>query len=146
MGRRAAITVGLLLLAGPTLQGAEFLETDNPALAVLPFSEAVKSGGMLYLSGQIGVLPGTDTLAPGGIRAEAKQVMENIKASLERHGSSLEKVVKCTVMIEDIADWPIFNEIYVTYFPGPKPARSAFGADGLALGASLEVECLAEAG
>jgi enamine deaminase RidA (YjgF/YER057c/UK114 family) len=70
--------------------------------------------------------------------------MDNIKRALERHGSSLDKVVKCTVMIENMGDWSAFNEVYVQYFPGPKPARSAFGADGLAFGALLEVECWAE--
>jgi reactive intermediate/imine deaminase len=83
-------------------------------------------------------------IAPGGIEAQSHQVMKNIKAILERHGSSLEKVVKCTVMIDNMSDWPAFNEVYVQYFPGPKPARSAFGADGLAMGALVEVECWAE--
>jgi len=141
----SAIVGCLLLLGGPVNHAAEYLQTDDAALSALPFSEAVRSNGMLYLSGQIGVLPGTTSLAPGGIQGETKQLMENIRAALERHGSSLAKVVKCTVMIDDIADWPAFNEIYVTYFPGPKPARSAFGADGLAFGAKVEVECLAEA-
>jgi reactive intermediate/imine deaminase len=140
----SAIVGCLLLLGGPVSHAAEYLQTDDPALSALPFSEAVRSNGMLYLSGQIGVLPGTTKLAPGGIQGETKQVMENLRAALERHGSSLAKVVKCTVMIDDIADWPAFNEIYVTYFPGPKPARSAFGADGLAFGAKVELECLAE--
>ena len=71
--------------------------------------------------------------------------MENIKSILERYGSSMDKIVKCTVMIADIAEWPAFNEVYVTYFPGPKPARSAFGAAGLALNGRVEVECWASA-
>lgn len=132
-----------LMLTSPT-QAAEYLGSKDPALSNLPFSEAVRSNGMLYLSGQIPTIPGTRDLAPGGIRGQAKQVMENIKAVLERNGSSLDKVVKCTVMIADMADWPAFNEVYVEYFPGPKPARSAFGANGLAFGALLEVECWAE--
>jgi enamine deaminase RidA (YjgF/YER057c/UK114 family) len=83
-------------------------------------------------------------MAAGGIEGQSRQVMDNIKRALERHGSSLDKVVKCTVMIENMGDWSAFNEVYVQYFPGPKPARSAFGADGLAFGALLEVECWAE--
>ncbi len=98
---------------------------------------------MLYLSGQLGNLPGSLELAPGGIEGEARQTRDNIKAILERYGSSLDRVVKCTVMMADIAEWPAFNEVYVTYFPGPKPARSAFAAAGLALGAKVEVECWA---
>jgi reactive intermediate/imine deaminase len=141
---RALLTASCLC-AALAVQGAEFLRSENPAFASLPFSEAVRSAGLLILSGQIGTLPGTTELAPGGIVAESRQVMENIKAALERHGSSLDRVVKCTVMIDDMADWPTFNEIYVEYFPGPKPARSAFGADGLAFGARVEVECWAEA-
>jgi reactive intermediate/imine deaminase len=137
--------VGALSLGCTSMaHGAEYLGSKDPALQNLPFSEAVRSNGMLYLSGQIPAIPGTTDIAPGGIRGQARQVMENIKAVLERNGSSLEQVVKCTVMIENMADWPAFNEVYVEYFPGPKPARSAFGADGLAFGALLEVECWAE--
>ena len=98
---------------------------------------------MLYLSGQLGIMPGTTDLAPGGIQGETRQAMDNIRSVLERNGSSMDRIVKCTVMIDDIAEWPAFNEVYLTYFPGPKPARSAFGADGLALGGRVEVECWA---
>ena len=109
----------------------------------LPFSDAVRVDHMLYLSGSIGVLPGTLDLAEGGIQGQTRQTLENIKATLDKYGSSMEDIVKCTVMIEDIAEWSAMNEVYVTFFPGHKPARSAFGADGLALGALVEIECLA---
>ncbi|MDX1646537.1 MAG: RidA family protein [Longimicrobiales bacterium] len=112
----------------------------------LPFSEAVRVGDMLYLAGQVGNRPGEMAVVEGGIQAEARQTMENIGAVLERHGSSLERVVKCTVMIDEIDEWGAFNEVYVEFFPGPKPARSAFGADGLALDAAVEVECWATVG
>ncbi|MFN2414598.1 MAG: RidA family protein [Pyrinomonadaceae bacterium] len=109
----------------------------------LPFSDAVRVGHMLYLSGQIGT-DQTFALVPGGMRAEAKQTMENVRRVLERHGSSMERVVKCTVMLADMADWPAFNAVYVGYFrPDRLPARSALGANGLALGARVEVECWA---
>ncbi len=112
--------------------------------AGLPFSEAVQVGEMLYLSGQIGTTPGTTTLAPGGMSAEAVQTMENIRGVLDRRGLTFDDVVKCTVMLADMADWPAFNTVYVKYFkPGRLPARSAFGATGLAYGARLEVECWA---
>jgi 2-iminobutanoate/2-iminopropanoate deaminase len=107
----------------------------------LPFSDAVRVGNMLYLSGSIGVTPGTLSLAEGGIQGQTRQAMENIKATLEKYGSSMSKLVKCTIMIEDIEEWGSMNEVYVTFFPGHKPARSAFGADGLALGALVEIEC-----
>lgn len=109
----------------------------------LPFSEAVKVGNMLYVSGQIGNLPGTLTLASGGIGPEARRALENIKGILERHGSSLEHVVKCTVFLADIKEWQAFNEVYREFFKTNLPARSALGASGLAIGARVEVECIA---
>ena len=109
----------------------------------LPFSDAVRVGHMLYLSGQIGT-DSTFALVPGGLKAEAKQTMENVRRVLERHGSSLDRVVKCTVMLADMSEWGAFNEVYVGYFrQGRMPARSALGVNGLALGARVEVECWA---
>ena len=110
----------------------------------LPFSEAVRVGDALYLSGQLGVEPGTLRLVPGGIEAEARQTMENIKTVLEAHGCSMLNVVKCTILLADIAEWGAFNNIYVSYFTKPYPARSAFGCNGLALNARVEMECIAE--
>lgn len=143
---RSALSVWLLISApfASSVHGAEFLSSPDPTMQDLPFSEAVRTDGLLILSGQIPSIPGTLELAEGGIEAQSHQVMKNIQAVLERHGSSMDRVVKCTVMLDDMADWPAFNEVYVQYFPGPKPARSAFGADGLAMGALLEVECWAE--
>ncbi len=141
LGKRIAI-LGLFL-AATSAQGAEYLIGEEAEALNLPFSDAVRVGNLLVLSGQLGNLPGTTELAAGGIAGEARQAMENIKAILTRNGSSMDKVVKCTVMLADIAEWPAFNEVYVTYFPGPKPARSAFAAAGLAFGAKVEVECWA---
>jgi reactive intermediate/imine deaminase len=100
-------------------------------------------GDTLYLSGQIGIKPGTLELAPGGIGAEARQTLENIRTTLEAHGYSLRDVVKCTVMLADIGEWAAFNDVYRSFFAPPYPARSALGANGLALGARVEVECIA---
>ena len=111
----------------------------------LPFSSAVRVGDLLFLSGQLGNTP--DGKLPQGIEAQARQTMDNIGAVLKGQGLGFGNLVKCTVMLDDMADWPAFNKVYVTYFPdGKYPARSAFGADGLALGALLEVECIAHAG
>lgn len=107
-----------------------------------PFSSAIRAGGMIYLSGQVGNLPGSLEM-PDGIEAQTRQTMENIKAVLETAGASLYDVVKCTVFLDNMEDyWPM-NEVYASYWDGAPPARSAFGADGLALGALLEIECLA---
>lgn len=109
----------------------------------LPFSEAVIVGNTIYLSGQIGNIPGQLSVVEGGIKNEAKQALENIKTVLENNGSSMENVIKCTVMLADINEWASFNEEYVKYFPGDKPARSAFATNGLALNARVEIECIA---
>ncbi len=121
----------------------EFLDSGKVTPTGLPFSEAVRVGNTLYLSGQIGIKPGTLELAPGGIEAEARQTLENIRTTLQAHGFGMRDVVKCTVMLADIAEWAAFNTVYRTYFAPPFPARSALGANGLALGARVEVECIA---
>lgn len=123
-----------------------YLASERAKSLNLPFSEAVRVGNMLYLSGQLGNLPGTMDLAEGGIEGQTRQIMANIQRILEANDSALDRIVKCTVMMADMAEWPKLNEIYVTYFPGPKPARSAFGAAGLALGAQVEIECWATVG
>lgn len=108
----------------------------------LPFSAAVRLDDTLYVSGNIGNLPGTLDLAPGGIEAETRQTLDNIKAVLEHAGSSMDRVVKCTVFLADMAEWGAMNEVYRRYFENP-PARSALGASGLALDARVEIECIA---
>jgi 2-iminobutanoate/2-iminopropanoate deaminase len=100
---------------------------------------------MLYLSGQIGTGPG-GRLVAGGIAAETRQALENIRDVLEKSGSSLDRVVKCTVMLADMGEWDAMNTVYAPYFAQHKPARSAFGATGLALGARVEIECWATVG
>lgn len=122
----------------------EYLTSDETASLNLPFSEAVRVGNMLYLSGVLGNIPGKKQLVPGGIKAETKQTMENIKRILLRHGSSLSQVVKCKVMLADMKEWGTMNEVYITYFSKDRlPARSALGANSLALNARVEIECLA---
>jgi 2-iminobutanoate/2-iminopropanoate deaminase len=118
---------------------------SSPAFAQmgLPFSEMVRVGDMLHLSGQMGTLPGQVKLVQGGVAAEARQALANIRDALEHQGYSLRHVVKCTVMLADMEDWPAFNAIYCEFFPPPFPARSAFGATGLALGGRVEIEVLA---
>ncbi len=130
-----------------TTVSVEFLNSGKVLPTSLPFSEAVRVGSTVYLSGQMGIVPGEMRIAPGGIREQSRQTMENIKTTLETHGMGMRNVVKCTVMLADISDWPAFNEVYRTYFDeGRFPARSAFGANALALGGRVEVECIAVMG
>ena len=113
----------------------------------LPFSQSVRVDDVVYLSGCVGNVPGTPQLVPGGLEAEVKQMFANIEAALKQHGLSLDAIFKCTVMMGDISRWGAFNKLYVPYFnPERMPARSAFGANGLALGAQVEMECWAYAG
>jgi 2-iminobutanoate/2-iminopropanoate deaminase len=121
----------------------EYLNSPANKALGLPFSEAVRVGNMLYLAGQVGNTPGKLELVPGGIRAEAKQAMENMKAILERNGSSLDHVIKCTVFLADMKEWPVFNEVYRSFFSSHFPARSSLGTTGLAIGARVEIECIA---
>lgn len=116
-----------------------------PAGMRLPFSEAVRVGSLLYLSGQMGT-DASGRLVAGGIEAETRQVLANVRAVLERHGSSMQRVVKCLVMLADMKEWPAMNAVYLEHFSPPLPARSAFGASGLALGGRIELECTATIG
>ncbi len=120
----------------------EFLSTPAMQELDLPFSDAVRAGPLLFVSGKIGNRPGTLELAPGGIQGETRQTMENIAAAVERYGASMDKVVKCTVFLADMSEWGAMNEVYKTFFPVNKPARSAMGVNGLALGARVEIECI----
>jgi reactive intermediate/imine deaminase len=148
--RPASLLVTLVVLAGcrPATPAAQ--PKDEPVFLTpygepqYPFSPAVRVGEMLYLAGQIGT-DSSGALVAGGIQPETKQTLDNIKDVLLKTGSSMERVVKCTVMMADMKEWPAMNEVYKTYFPLAKPARSAFGATALALGARVEIECIAVA-
>jgi 2-iminobutanoate/2-iminopropanoate deaminase len=109
-----------------------------------PFSEAVVYDDFIFLSGNLGIVPETRKLAEGGVGPETRQALMNMQAALERAGGSMDSVLKCTVFLADIADWSAMNEVYVTFFEN-KPARSAVGDIGLAIGAKVEIECIAAA-
>lgn len=116
----------------------------NPDLpGSFPFSSAVVVGDTIYLSGEIGVTYETMTLVEGGVGPETRQIFKNYQATLESLGSSLSDIVKCTVFLDDMSQYAAMNAAYAEAVPDPKPARSTFGVDGLALGAALEIECLA---
>jgi 2-iminobutanoate/2-iminopropanoate deaminase len=139
---RRIVPFVLLLSASPLLAQANQVEFRARPNAVGPFSEAVRVGNLLFLSGVLGT-DSTNNLVPGGIKAETKQALENIKSALQRSGLGMDRVVKCTVFLADIAEWPAMNEIYATYFPTNKPARSALGGVQLVRQGRLEIECIA---
>ena len=127
--------------------------TDKPKVEVLrsravnppglPFPDGVRVGDFVFLSGQIGIRPGTLELPPGGIEAEARQLFQNLRLILDTHGLTLADIVRVQVMLADMAEWQRFNAVYLEFFPEAAPARCAFGATGLALGARVEVEAFA---
>jgi len=123
----------------------EYLDAPGAVARDLPFSEAVRVGHTIYLSGQLGVKPGTLELVPGGIKAETRQTLENIGTTLARHGSSIGDVVKCTAFLADMDEWADMNAVYREFFPDKRPARSAMGVNGLAFNARIELECIAVA-
>lgn len=137
------LILSALLLSSSVFAEVQFLTSKKTEEAGFPFSDAVQAGNFLFLSGQVGTDPQTGQLVEGGIEPETHQIFRNINTILAMQDASLENIIKCTVMIDEISQWSAFNLVYVSYFPGNKPARSAFGADGLALGASVELECWA---
>src|SRR5262245_37862874 len=145
IGARAI--VGALALLAMVSSGAadkpQFLNSPRALQLDRPFSEAVRAGDFIYLSGQIGEDPATGKLPPGGIEPETRQMLTNVKHVLEANGASLSEVVKCTVFLADIAEWGTFNTVYREFFKKPFPARSALGASGLAMNARVELECIA---
>ena len=144
--RQLFVALVLALPATLAAQQPEFLQPYGPPTR--PFSPAVKVGNLLYLAGQIGTPPdASGAPVAGGIAAETKQTMENIKDVLAKTGSDLDHVVKCTVFMADMKEWDAMNAVYRTYFKDGKfPARSALGANGLALNARVEIECILHLG
>jgi reactive intermediate/imine deaminase len=120
----------------------EYFSSEQTIKQDFPFSDAVKVGNTLYLSGMIGE-DEEGNLVEGGIVPEAHNVLKRMGTLLEHYNLGYDDVVKCLVMIDDISQWSLFNSVYVQYFEKPYPARSAFGADGLAGNASFELECIA---
>lgn len=138
---RGILAIALIIATGcaSSRTGVEYLARPN---SPGPFSDAVRVGSIVFLSGELGT-DSTGRLVAGGIGAETRQTLENIKTKLARMGLTMDNVVKCTAMLADIGEWAAMNAVYRTYFPGPKPARSAFGTSGLVRGARIELECIA---
>ena len=142
---RVALFVAATFAAAPLCaQDHQVIHVNEPA--GLPFSSSVRVGDLLFMAGQIGNTPGTRQLADTGIAGQTRQIFENIKTVLAAGGSSLERVVKCTVFLTNIADYQAMNAVYATYFQKDPPARSTVAGSGLALGARVEIECIATVG
>ncbi len=146
-----AVVVFVFTLNAEAQQKSDKAQSAKPSVeyssasstSARPLSDIVRVGDMLYLSGKLGT-DSSGKLVPGGIAAETKQTMENIKAVLEKNNSSLDNVVKCTVMLADIKEWADMNAVYTTFFKKDRmPARSAFGTSGLVMNARVEIECMA---
>ncbi len=120
------------------------VHTEKAPAAIGPYSQAVRAGGLLFISGQIPIDPATGSLVEGGIAEQTEQICRNISAILEAAGSSPSRVVKTTCYLADICDFAAFNEVYARYFTG-KPARACFAVKALPKGALAEVEAVAEA-
>jgi 2-iminobutanoate/2-iminopropanoate deaminase len=126
------------------MQERQAIQTDAAPQAIGPYSQAVRCGLMVYVSGQIPLDPTTAQVVPGGISAETHQVMCNLKAVLEAAGSSLEKVVKTTIFLKDMGQFQTVNEIYGSYFKAPYPARATIEVARLPKDVSVEIDCIAQ--
>ena len=121
----------------------EVIITKSAPAAIGPYSQAIKSGDLIFTAGQIPLDPSTMTIVEGGIEAQAERVMKNLEAILTEAGSSFAQVVKTTCFLADLADFPAFNAIYATRFPTNPPARSTVQVAKLPMGVLVEVECVA---
>lgn len=119
------------------------INTPKAPAAIGPYSQAVKAGNLIYTSGMIPIVPATGNVAEGGVEAQTKQVLENLKALLEDAGSSFEKVIKTTVFIKDMNQFGKINEIYASYFTSAQPARSTVEVAKLPKDVLVEIECIA---
>lgn len=121
----------------------QVISTSNAPAAVGPYSQAIQISPLVYTAGQLGMDPETKTLVEGGIQAQTRQALKNLKAVLEAAGSSLEQVVKTTVFLQDIHDFQAMNEVYAEFFKTDPPARSAVEVAALPLGGMVEIEAVA---
>lgn len=121
----------------------KIVATDRAPAAIGPYNQAVVAGGFVYTAGQIALIPGEKRLVEGDVSAQTERVLENLKAVLEAAGTSLDRVVKTTVFLVDMADFPAMNEVYARFFPGEAPARSTVAVRGLPLGVRVEIDAVA---
>lgn len=119
------------------------LSTTKAPAAIGPYSQGIEAGGFVYVSGQLPIDPATGEFAEGGIQAEARQSLTNIRNILAEAGLGMQNVVKVTVLLADIKNFAAVNEVYAEFFEAPYPARSAFAVAALPKGANIEIEAIA---
>lgn len=120
------------------------ISTSKAPGAIGPYSQAIRTGNLIFVSGQLPVDPSTGNFAEGGIKELTRQSLSNIKAILEDEGTDMAHVVKTTVFLADMGDFAEMNEVYATFFASPFPARSAVAIKTLPKNARVEIECIAE--
>jgi 2-iminobutanoate/2-iminopropanoate deaminase len=121
----------------------EVISTDAAPAAAGPYSQAIRAGELVFTAGQLGIDPATGELVGDDVQVQADRALANLRAILEAAGSGLDRLVKVTVYLADIADWPAVNEVYAREVPQPFPARSAFAVRDLPKGARVEIEAVA---
>ncbi len=121
----------------------QVVQSDSAPKALGPYSQAVRWGSLLFLSGQVGIDPATGKLVEGGVEAQARQVFRNLEAVLAAAGINLRRVLKTTVLLKDMAHFQAVNRVYAELVPPPFPARAAFAVKDLPLGAEVEIEAIA---
>ena len=126
-----------------TLEGKKIVQTDKAPKAIGPYSQAIRLEGLVFSAGQIGLDPSTGELVPGGVEAQTRQVLTNLKNVLAAAGSDLNFVVKTTVFLKDMNDFPKMNAVYAEFFPENPPARSTVAVSALPKGALVEIEAVA---
>ena len=140
---RSLILACAVFVSGCAHTPPRYMTLPERAALNAPYSDAVRAGNLLFLSGTVGSAPGTRQVVAGGVAAETRQALENVKHNLEAHGSSMDRVVKCSVFLADIADFETMNGVYREYFRTNKPVRTTVGVNGLPMGARVEIECVA---
>jgi len=121
----------------------KIVSTDKAPAAIGPYSQATIYKNMVYCSGQIALDPGTNEIIEGGVKDQARQVMENLGKVLEEAGSGFDKVLRCTIFLDNMDDFPVVNEVYGSYFPGKPPARETVAVETLPKNVLVEVSCIA---
>jgi 2-iminobutanoate/2-iminopropanoate deaminase len=140
----AVAVFGIVTLTALTAQSPKtVVQTDKAPKASGPLSQAIVAGGFVYCSGQLPVDPATGKVVPGGIEEQTRQVLKNLQAVLQAAGSSLDNVVKCTVLMTDLTEFTAMNKVYAEFFKAPCPARATFQIGALALGVKIEIDCIA---